>query len=188
VEARSSRSIWPRCGACGALWTVYKGINVGDLVLCPDGAGSYLRHYPIERPVPNALRRDVEADQDRAFAASAIFPLCAPGDDERATAYGFIERGRLQLSAVKGSELPKCAYSRCPQPVDLECYPCDASSTLPLWRLRRRSCRTDRNSRLLKVSRVLEFAHVRRRSSGICRARNRSCHANTQICKYPLTS
>lgn len=27
--------------ACGALWTVSKGIQVGDLVLCPDGAGSY---------------------------------------------------------------------------------------------------------------------------------------------------
>jgi restriction system protein len=27
--------------ACGALWTVSKGIKKGDLVLCPDGAGSY---------------------------------------------------------------------------------------------------------------------------------------------------
>jgi len=27
--------------ACGALWTVSKGIKRGDLVLCPDGAGSY---------------------------------------------------------------------------------------------------------------------------------------------------
>ncbi|MDX0604983.1 DUF91 domain-containing protein [Sinorhizobium medicae] len=27
--------------ACGALWTVAKGINAGDVVLCPDGAGSY---------------------------------------------------------------------------------------------------------------------------------------------------
>lgn len=27
--------------ACGALWTVSKGINVGDIVLCPDGTGSY---------------------------------------------------------------------------------------------------------------------------------------------------
>jgi restriction system protein len=27
--------------ACGALWTVAKGIAAGDLVLCPDGAGSY---------------------------------------------------------------------------------------------------------------------------------------------------
>ena len=27
--------------ACGALWTVAKGINQGDIVLCPDGTGTY---------------------------------------------------------------------------------------------------------------------------------------------------
>jgi restriction system protein len=27
--------------ACGALWTVSRGIQKGDIVLCPDGAGSY---------------------------------------------------------------------------------------------------------------------------------------------------
>ena len=27
--------------ACGALWTVSKGVNVGDIVLCPDGSGTY---------------------------------------------------------------------------------------------------------------------------------------------------
>ena len=27
--------------ACGNLWTVAKGINVGDFVLCPDGSGTY---------------------------------------------------------------------------------------------------------------------------------------------------
>lgn len=27
--------------ACGALWTVAKGIRIGDVVLCPDGAGFY---------------------------------------------------------------------------------------------------------------------------------------------------
>ena len=27
--------------ACGMLWTISKGINKGDLVLCPDGAGNY---------------------------------------------------------------------------------------------------------------------------------------------------
>lgn len=27
--------------ACGALWTVSKGIQIGDLVMCPDGAGKY---------------------------------------------------------------------------------------------------------------------------------------------------
>lgn len=27
--------------SCGALWTVSKGIKVGDIVLCPNGSGSY---------------------------------------------------------------------------------------------------------------------------------------------------
>jgi restriction system protein len=27
--------------ACGALWTIAKGINDGDIVLCPDGLGAY---------------------------------------------------------------------------------------------------------------------------------------------------
>ncbi len=27
--------------ACGALWTVSKGIKKGDIVLCPDGSGQY---------------------------------------------------------------------------------------------------------------------------------------------------
>src|SRR5947207_12562615 len=27
--------------ACGALWTVSKGIREGDIVLCPDGKGAY---------------------------------------------------------------------------------------------------------------------------------------------------
>jgi restriction system protein len=27
--------------ACGAIWTVSKGINVGDIVLCPNGEGAY---------------------------------------------------------------------------------------------------------------------------------------------------
>jgi len=27
--------------ACGALWTISKGITIGDIVICPNGAGSY---------------------------------------------------------------------------------------------------------------------------------------------------
>lgn len=27
--------------SCGALWTVSKGMNIGDIVLCPNGSGSY---------------------------------------------------------------------------------------------------------------------------------------------------
>lgn len=28
--------------ACGALWTISKGLQIGDIVLCPNGEGSYL--------------------------------------------------------------------------------------------------------------------------------------------------
>jgi restriction system protein len=28
--------------ACGALWTISKGIKIGDLVICPNGSGGYL--------------------------------------------------------------------------------------------------------------------------------------------------
>ncbi|MBI2853904.1 MAG: DUF1016 family protein [Chloroflexi bacterium] len=34
--------------ACGALWTVAKGIQNGDVVLCPNGAGSYLTGEVVE--------------------------------------------------------------------------------------------------------------------------------------------
>lgn len=27
--------------ACGMLWTIAKGIQVGDVILCPDGNGNY---------------------------------------------------------------------------------------------------------------------------------------------------
>jgi restriction system protein len=27
--------------SCGSLWTVAKGIRIGDIVLCPDGEGCY---------------------------------------------------------------------------------------------------------------------------------------------------
>lgn len=34
--------------ACGALWTVAKGIKNGDIVLCPNGSGSYLVGEVVE--------------------------------------------------------------------------------------------------------------------------------------------
>lgn len=50
--------------ACGAVWTVSKGISKGDIVLCPDGSGAYRagevigdyyyeqdKDYPHRRPV-----------------------------------------------------------------------------------------------------------------------------------------
>ena len=47
--------------ACGAMWTVCKGINTGDIVLSPDGAGSYRvgevtggYYYAPEGPLPSS--------------------------------------------------------------------------------------------------------------------------------------
>lgn len=46
--------------ACGALWTVAKGIQVGDIVLCPDGTGTYRvgevagdYHYEPDKILPH---------------------------------------------------------------------------------------------------------------------------------------
>ncbi len=51
--------------ACGALWTISKGINLGDIVLCPDGQGNYLigeisssYFYKAEEVLPH--RREVK--------------------------------------------------------------------------------------------------------------------------------
>ena len=46
--------------ACGALWTVAKAFQLGDLVLCPDGTGTYLvgevagpyEYHPGRHPAP----------------------------------------------------------------------------------------------------------------------------------------
>jgi len=49
--------------ACGALWTVAKGIQVGDIVLCPDGTGTYRvgevagdYHYEPDKILPHRRR------------------------------------------------------------------------------------------------------------------------------------
>jgi restriction system protein len=49
--------------ACGALWTVAKGIQIGDIVLCPDGTGTYRvgevagdYHYEPDKILPHRRR------------------------------------------------------------------------------------------------------------------------------------
>ena len=66
--------------ACGALWTVCKGIQKGDIVLCPDGAGRYrvgeIRgdySYELDRPLCH--RRPVtwlDVVIDRATMSDAL--------------------------------------------------------------------------------------------------------------------
>lgn len=41
LEKHSGKSKVSAGLACGALWTISKGIKTGDIVLCPDGAGNY---------------------------------------------------------------------------------------------------------------------------------------------------
>lgn len=62
--------------ACGALWTVSKGIEKGDIVLCPDGEGSYRvgevigdYYYASGQTLPH--RRKVRW-LDRSIARSAM--------------------------------------------------------------------------------------------------------------------
>lgn len=51
--------------ACGALWTISKGINIGDVVICPNGSGAYYAgevvadyYYDSSTPLPH--RRSVK--------------------------------------------------------------------------------------------------------------------------------
>jgi restriction system protein len=72
--------------ACGMLWTVAKGLQLGDVVLCPDGKGSYYvgevnggyeyhrgQSLPHRRPVrwfARALTRDEMSDSLKHSAGS----------------------------------------------------------------------------------------------------------------------
>lgn len=66
--------------ACGALWTVAKGIHVGDIVLCPDGAGKYMvgevtgnYHYVPDTFLPHRRAvRWIDSSIDRSDMSSAL--------------------------------------------------------------------------------------------------------------------
>lgn len=78
--------------ACGALWTVCKGIQKGDTVLCPDGKGSYrvaevVGDYYYEPGPPLCHRRKVRwmdavisrSDMSEGLQSSAGVPLTVVG-------------------------------------------------------------------------------------------------------------
>lgn len=72
--------------ACGMLWTICKGVKVGDVVLCPDGQGSYyvgeviggyeyykgqiLPHHRAVRWFPGAIVRDEMSESLKNSAGS----------------------------------------------------------------------------------------------------------------------
>lgn len=66
--------------ACGALWRVSKGIQKGDVVLCPDGAGSYRvgevagdYYYAADQVLPHRRRvRWLEAAIGRASMSAGL--------------------------------------------------------------------------------------------------------------------
>jgi len=66
--------------ACGALWTVSKGINIGDLVLCPDGSGRYRvgevlgdYYYAADTTLPHRRKvRWMDSTVDRTEMSSAL--------------------------------------------------------------------------------------------------------------------
>lgn len=85
--------------ACGALWTMCKGINIGDIVLCPDGAGAYrvgevtsnyifapgsnLQHRRSVKWLDLAIQRAAmsEALQNSAGSHSTIANMAAHGQE-----------------------------------------------------------------------------------------------------------
>ena len=66
--------------ACGALWTVSKGIKSGDIVICPDGTGSYYAgevtgdyYYAAGQVLPHRRRvRWLERKIPRATMSEAL--------------------------------------------------------------------------------------------------------------------
>nr|WP_233120869.1 endonuclease NucS domain-containing protein [Chlorobium sp. KB01] len=66
--------------ACGALWTVSKGIKRGDIVLCPDGTGSYRigevmgdYYYASGQELPHRRKvRWFEKSVDRSVMSEAL--------------------------------------------------------------------------------------------------------------------
>lgn len=76
--------------ACGAIWTVSKGIQVGEIVLCPDGSGNYMvgeivGEYayhpsgilPHRRPVKWHSQSIPRSSLSREFLNAAGIPLTA---------------------------------------------------------------------------------------------------------------
>src|SRR5688500_14156487 len=66
--------------ACGALWTVCKGIRRGDIILSPDGTGSYAvgeiigdYYYSPSHPLPHRRKvRWLETRLDRSAMSEAL--------------------------------------------------------------------------------------------------------------------
>lgn len=66
--------------SCGALWTVSKGIKIGDIVLCPDGHGSYYvgeitSEYSYNQGTTLPHRRNVRWFNDLIERSSMSEPL-----------------------------------------------------------------------------------------------------------------
>jgi len=65
MEMREGKSKIVAGLACGALWTLGKGMNEGDIVLCPNGEGSYyvgeiIGEYSYHKDTNLPHRRDVK--------------------------------------------------------------------------------------------------------------------------------
>ncbi len=103
--------------ACGALWTIGKGMQAGDIVLAPDGAGAYRAaevtgdySYAAGEPLPH--RRPVRwldvviprQDMSEGLLGSAGVPLTVVGPNA-ITAHA-VEIGRL-IAAVPASRAPQ---------------------------------------------------------------------------------
>lgn len=86
MEAHPGKSKISAGLSCGALWTIAKGIQKGDIVLCPNGLGSYyvgevldnysyhndgvLQHRRAVRWYPNTVERSVMSDALRNSSGS----------------------------------------------------------------------------------------------------------------------
>ncbi|MFZ2620456.1 MAG: endonuclease NucS domain-containing protein [Alphaproteobacteria bacterium] len=104
--------------ACGALWTVAKGMQEGDVVLCPDGKGKYrvgeiCGAYIYEKDTDLPHRRPVrwfEQAIDRADMSEALrYSTGSIGTISKITSYAdeivrFMGGGRLTAQPLEATE------------------------------------------------------------------------------------
>lgn len=100
--------------ACGFLWTIAKGIAVGDIVLCPDGSGAYavgevvsdyeykkdtdLPHRRHVKWYPNKINRS-DMSQDLKYSTGSI------GTISRISKYA------QEIEKLIGGDVPQVIYS-----------------------------------------------------------------------------
>ena len=92
LEKNPKKSKRAASQACGVLWKILRDINIGDVVICPDGKGNYfvgeiVSDYDFKRDQPHPHRREVswykttiprsEMSQSLKNSSGSISAMCS---------------------------------------------------------------------------------------------------------------